>query len=268
MPAMTDSLTIANKTFKSRLLVGSGGYSSQQVMLDALEASGAEIITVAIRRINLHASSSGVNYSVQSVLENKNYHLLPNTAGCYTAQEAVFTAELAREALHTNWVKLEVIGDRETLYPEAIELVQAAHELVKKNFIVLPYCSDDPVLCQRLADAGCAAIMPLGSPIGSGQGILNLYNLDIIRARISLPLILDAGIGTASDAAIAMEHGCDGVLLNTAISKSNNPVLMAKAMRAGVNAGRDAYLAGRIPRKRHAEASSPQAGLAQRQTHS
>lgn len=265
---MTDALTIANKTFKSRLLMGSGGYSSQQVMLDALEASGAEIVTVAVRRINLHANAGGANLSVQSVLESKNYHLLPNTAGCYTAQEAVFTAELAREALHTNWVKLEVIGDRETLYPEAIELVQAAHELVKKDFIVLPYCSDDPIMCQRLADAGCAAIMPLGSPIGSGQGILNPYNLDIIRSRISLPLILDAGIGTASDATLAMEHGCDGVLLNTAVSKSNNPVLMAAAMRDGVSAGRSAYLAGRIPRQLHAQASSPQTGLAQRHSHS
>lgn len=260
-----DPFVIAGKSFASRLLVGSGGYSNQQVMLDSIAASGAEIVTVAIRRINLAASSEGnANYSVQNLLRERRYTLLPNTAGCYTADEAVFTAELAQESLQTNWVKLEVIGDRDTLYPEAIELVRAAETLVKKGFVVLPYCTDDPVICQRLQDAGCAAVMPLGSPIGSGQGIINRYNLDIIRSRITLPLILDAGIGTASDAAIAMEHGCDGVLLNSAIAHANDPILMAEAMKHGVMAGRDAFKAGRIPRKTRAEASSPHGGLARR----
>lgn len=260
-----DPFVIAGKSFTSRLLVGSGGYSNQQVMLDSIAASGAEIVTVAIRRINLAASSeSSANYSVQNLLRERRYTLLPNTAGCYTADEAVFTAELAQESLQTNWIKLEVIGDRDTLYPEAIELVRAAETLVKKGFVVLPYCTDDPVICQRLQDAGCAAVMPLGSPIGSGQGIINRYNLDIIRSRINLPLILDAGIGTASDAAIAMEHGCDGVLLNSAIAHANDPILMAEAMKHGVMAGRDAFKAGRIPRKTRAEASSPHGGLARR----
>jgi thiazole synthase len=257
---MSDNLKIADKQFASRLLIGSSMYPNQQVMLDSITASGAQIVTVAIRRINLQ----GQHLSVQQLLtqRKRKLTLLPNTAGCYTAEDAVFTAELAREALQTNWVKLEIIGDRETLLPDAVELIRAAETLVKKGFVVLPYCSDDPVACQRLVDVGCAAVMPLGSPIGSGQGILNLYNLDIIRARISLPIILDAGIGTASDAAIAMEHGCDGILLNTAIAKSNNPVLMASAMRKAMEGGREAFLAGRIPKKTHAEASSPVQGLA------
>lgn len=255
---INDVLKIADKEFSSRLLIGSSMYPNQQVMLDSISASGAQIVTVAIRRINLQ----GQHLSVQQLLTQRNLTLLPNTAGCYTAEDAVFTAELAREALQTNWVKLEIIGDRETLLPDAVELIRAAETLVKKGFVVLPYCSDDPVACQRLVDVGCAAIMPLGSPIGSGQGILNLYNLDIIRARISLPIILDAGIGTASDAAIAMEHGCDGILLNTAIAKSDNPVLMASAMRKAMEGGREAFRAGRIPKKTHAEASSPVGGLA------
>jgi thiazole synthase len=255
-----EQLVIAGKRFNSRLLVGSGGYSNQQTMLDSIKESGAEIVTVAIRRINL-SSAEGQNLSVQNILRERNYTLLPNTAGCYTADEAVFTAELAREALETDWVKLEVIGDRETLYPDAIELVRGAEMLVKKGFTVLPYTTDDPIICQRLADAGCAAVMPLGSPIGSGQGIINRYNLDIIRSRISLPLILDAGIGTASDAAIAMEHGCDAVLLNTAIARADDPVRMARAMRQGVEAGFNAYRSGRIPKKTHAEASSPTHGM-------
>lgn len=256
----SDNLTIAGKSFSSRLLIGSSMYPSQQVMLDSIAASGAEIVTVAIRRINLQ----GQHLSVQSLLRDRMLTLLPNTAGCYTAEDAVFTAELAREALQTNWVKLEVIGERETLMPDVVELLRAAETLVKNGFTVLPYCSDDPVACRRLADVGCAAIMPLGSPIGSGHGILNRYNLDIIRAQINLPIILDAGIGTASDAAIAMEQGCDGVLLNTAIAKSDNPVLMASAMRKGVEAGREAFRAGRIAKKTHAEASSPADGLATR----
>lgn len=257
---MSDVLKIADKSFTSHLLIGSSGYPNQQVMLDSIKACGAEIVTVAIRRINLQ----GQAYAVQNVLQQRGLWLLPNTAGCYTADDAVFTAELAREALQTHWIKLEVIGDRDNLYPDSVELLRAADTLVKKGFTVLPYCSDDPILCRRLADAGCAAVMPLGSPIGSGQGIINRYNLDIIRASLSLPIILDAGLGTASDAAIAMEHGCDGVLLNTAIAKANNPVLMAEAMRHGVDAGRKAYRAGRIPKKTHAEASSPVEGLAQR----
>lgn len=253
-----DPLRIAGRSFSSRLLIGSSLYPNQQVMLDSIAASGAEIVTVAIRRINLQ----GQHLSVQQLLKDRNLTLLPNTAGCYTAEDAVFTAELAREALGTDWVKLEVIGERETLLPDAVELLRAAEMLVKKGFTVLPYCSDDPIACRRLADLGCAAVMPLGSPIGSGQGILNRYNLDIIRAQISLPIILDAGIGTASDAAIAMEHGCDGVLLNTAVAKSDHPVLMASAMRKAVEAGREAWRAGRIARRTHAEASSPAEGLA------
>lgn len=260
-----DAFSLGGKNFKSRLLLGSGGYSNQQVMLDCIQASGAEIVTVAIRRINLQEVGGDKNYSVQHLLYERQLTLLPNTAGCYTAEDAVFTAELAREALQTNWIKLEVIGERETLYPDGVELLRAADRLVKDGFVVLPYCSDDPVLCQRLADAGCAAIMPLGSPIGSGQGIINLYNLDIIRSRINLPLILDAGIGTASDAALAIEHGCDAVLLNTAVAKANNPVQMAQAMRHAIQAGRMARLAGRIPKKTNAEASSPPSGLARRQ---
>jgi thiazole synthase len=261
---MSDTLIIAGKNFNSRLLMGSSAYSNQQVMLDAIHVSGAEIVTVAIRRINLQPQDEARNISVQQLLKERNLTLLPNTAGCYTAEDAVFSAELAREALQTHWVKLEVIGDRETLYPDAAELTRAAHTLVKKGFIVLPYCTDDPILCQKLADAGCAAVMPLGSPIGSGQGIINLYNLDIIRARITLPVILDAGIGTASDAALAMEHGCDAVLLNTAVAKADNPVLMAEAMRDAVKAGRNAFRAGRIPKKAFAEASSPLEGVARK----
>jgi thiazole synthase len=252
-----DTLKIADKTFSSRLLIGSSMYPNQQVMLDSIAASGAQIVTVAIRRINLQ----GQHLSVQSLLKDRNLTLLPNTAGCYTAQDAIFTAELAREALQTNWIKLEVIGERETLMPDVVELLQAAETLVKSGFVVLPYCTDDPIMCQRLVDVGCAAVMPLGSPIGSGQGILNRYNLDIIRTQISLPIILDAGIGTASDAAIAMEHGCDAILLNTAIAKSDNPVLMASAMRKGMEGGREAYRAGRIAKKTHAQASSPMDGL-------
>lgn len=257
---MQDLFELGGKTFESRLLIGSSAYPNQQVMLDCIAASDAQIVTVAIRRINL----KGEAYSVHNLLMQKGLTLLPNTAGCYTAEDAIFTAELAREALQTNWVKLEVIGDRHTLYPDSIELVRAAETLVRKNFIVLPYCSDDPIICQRLADAGCAAVMPLGAPIGSGQGIINLYNLDVIRARITLPVILDAGIGTASDAALAMEHGCDAVLLNTAIAKADHPVLMARAMKQAVAAGRAALKAGRIPKRTHAQASSPLDGLARK----
>lgn len=253
---MTDGLTIADKTFSSRLFIGSSGYPNQQVMLDAIAASTAEVVTVAIRRINIH----GGGENVIELLADK-YHLLPNTAGCYTARDAVLTAQLAREAIGTDWIKLEVIGDEETLFPDVEHLLAAADELVKDGFIVLPYCNDDPITCRKLADIGCAAVMPLGAPIGSGMGLRNPYNIEIIRDQVSIPVIVDAGIGTASDAAIALELGCDGILLNTAIAKALDPVKMAMAMGRGVEAGRLAFQAGRIPRKLYAEASSPQAGI-------
>lgn len=253
---MSDGLTIADKTFSSRLFIGSSGYPNQQVMLDAITASGAEVVTVAIRRINIQ----GGGENVIELLADK-YHLLPNTAGCYTARDAVLTAQLAREAIGTNWIKLEVIGDEETLYPDVEHLLAAADELVKDGFIVLPYCSDDPITCRKLADIGCAAVMPLGAPIGSGMGLRNAYNIEIIRDQVSIPVIVDAGIGTASDATIAMELGCDGILLNTAVAKALDPIKMATAMGLGVKAGRLAHQAGRIPRKHYASASSPQAGI-------
>jgi thiazole synthase len=251
-----DSLVIAGKSFSSRLLLGSAGYPNQNVFLDAFAASGAEILTVSIRR----ADFSGHGESLFDLVAGRAF-LLPNTAGCATVKDAVLTAELGREALETNWVKLEIIGDRETLYPDVEQLVRAAEELVRKGFTVLPYCTDDPIVCQRLADLGCAAVMPLGSPIGSGLGILNPYNLERVCARSSVPVVLDAGVGTASDAALAMEIGCDAVLLNTAVSRSNDPVKMATAMKFAVDAGRMARLAGRIPKKMRAEASSPELGL-------
>ncbi len=253
---LKDPLTIGDKTFTSRLFIGSAGYPNQQLMLDAVAASGAQIVTVAIRRISLEGGAE----TVLDLLGGR-YHVLPNTAGCYTARDAVLTARLAREALETNWIKLEVIGDRETLYPDAEHLLEAADELVRDGFTVLPYCTDDPILCRKLADLGCAAVMPLGSPIGSGMGVLNPYNIEMIRARVEVPVIVDAGIGTASDAALAMELGCDGVLLVSAVAKARDPVAMARAMRHAVEAGREAYRAGRIPRKRHAEPSSPQRGV-------
>jgi len=253
---LEDALTIADKTFTSRLLIGSSMYPNNQVMLDSIEASGAQIVTVAIRRIDL----AGGGETVLDLLEG-DYHILPNTAGCFTAKDALLTAELAREALETNWIKLEVIGDRETLYPDAEHLLNAAAEMVKRGFTVMAYCTDDPITCRKLADLGCAAVMPLGSPIGSGMGILNPYNIEIIRAENDCPIIIDAGIGTASDAALAMELGCDGVLLASAVARAHDPVRMATAMRHGVEAGRHAFRAGRIPRKRHAEASSPQKGI-------
>jgi thiazole synthase len=253
---MSNGLTIADKTFSSRLFIGSSGYPNQQVMLDAIAASGAEVVTVAIRRINIQGGGENV-----IELLSDRYHLLPNTAGCYTARDAVLTAQLAREAIGTNWIKLEVIGDEETLFPDVEHLLTAADELVKDGFIVLPYCNDDPITCRKLADIGCAAVMPLGAPIGSGMGLRNPYNIEIIRDQVSIPVIVDAGIGTASDAAIALELGCDGILLNTAIAKARDPIKMATAMGLGVRAGRLAFEAGRIPRKLYAEASSPQAGI-------
>ena len=251
-----DTFEIAGRSFASRLFLGTSGYPNQQVMLDALTASGAEVATVSIRRISLE----GYAESMVDLL-GAGWTLLPNTAGCMSAKDAILTAQLAREALETDWIKLELIGDRETLYPDVEQLAGAARELVADGFRVLPYCTDDPVVCQRLADAGCAAVMPLGAPIGTGIGIANPYNIELICSRSPVPVILDAGIGTASDAALAMELGCEAVLLNTAVAKALDPVLMAAAMRDAVAAGRAARRAGRIPKKDHAEASSPQMGL-------
>lgn len=251
-----DRFHIAGRSFASRLFLGTSGYPNQQVMLDALKASGAEVATVSIRRISLE----GYAESMVDLL-GAAWTLLPNTAGCMSAKDAILTAQLAREALETDWIKLELIGDRETLYPDVEQLAGTARELVADGFQVLPYCTDDPVVCQRLADAGCAAVMPLGAPIGTGIGIANPYNIELICNRSPVPVILDAGIGTASDAALAMELGCEAVLLNTAVAKALDPVLMAAAMRDAVAAGRAARLAGRIPKRDHAEASSPQMGL-------
>lgn len=253
--AKGDGLVIAGRAFTSRLLMGSGGYPNQQVLLDSLKAAEPALVTVALRRISLEAYAE----SLVDLLDG--FDLLPNTAGCATVKDAVLTAQLGREALETPWVKLELIGDRETLYPDVEQLLRATEELVKDGFIVLPYCNDDPVTCRKLADLGAAAVMPLGSPIGTGLGIANPYAIERICATSSVPVILDAGIGTASDAAQAMELGCDGVLLNTAVAKAHDPKRMATAMRNAVLAGRDARLAGRIPKRSQAEPSSPQLGL-------
>jgi thiazole synthase len=253
--AKGDVFAIAGRAFASRLLMGSGGYPNQQVLLDSLKTAEPALVTVALRRISLEAYAE----SLVDLLDD--FVLLPNTAGCATVKDAVLTAQLGREALETNWVKLELIGDRETLYPDVEQLLRATEELVKDGFIVLPYCNDDPVSCRKLADAGAAAVMPLGSPIGTGLGIVNPYAIERICATSPVPVILDAGIGTASDAAQAMELGCDGVLLNTAVAKARDPRRMAAAMRNAVLAGRDARLAGRIPKRSQAEPSSPQLGL-------
>lgn len=252
----TELLEIAGRRVASRLLIGTAGYPNQQIMLRALEASGAEVVTVSVRRISLE----GYAESMVDLLGDR-YVLLPNTAGCATVRDAVLTAQLAREALGTDWVKLELIGDRETLYPDVAQLVEAAETLVKDGFTVLPYCNDDPVICQRLIDVGCAAVMPLGAPIGSGMGICNPYNIAMICNRSPVPVVLDAGVGTASDAALAMELGCAAVLLNSAVAKAQDPVRMAGAMRRAVEAGYEARRAGRIPRREYAEPSSPQLGL-------
>jgi thiazole synthase len=251
-----DPLVIAGRTFRSRLFLGTAGYPNRQVMLDAVTASATEMVTASIRRISL----AGDEESLTDILAGRA-HFLPNTAGCQTAKDAILTAELAREALETNWIKLEVIGDRELLYPDVEELVRATETLVARGFVVLPYCNEDPVTCRKLTDAGAAAVMPLGAPIGSGLGISNPHLIELICARSSVPVVLDAGIGTASDAALAMELGCSAVLLNTAVSKAQDPVGMATAMRAAVEAGRLARLSGRIPKRAHAEPSSPQFGL-------
>jgi thiazole synthase len=253
---MSDPLTVAGRAFGSRLILGTGGFSSLDALGEAIGASGTEMVTVALRRVDPTAQGSIVD-----VLESAGVAVLPNTAGCYTARDAVTTARLAREAFETDWVKLEVIGDDRTLLPDGPELLAAAEQLVADDFVVLPYTNDDPILARRLQDAGCAAVMPLGSPIGSGMGIRNPYNLRIMRERIELPLILDAGVGTASDAALAMELGCDGVLCASAISRAKDPTAMAGAIRDAVSAGRTAHLAGRIPRRLHAEASTTDTGL-------
>jgi thiazole synthase len=253
---MSDPLIIAGRELRSRLFLGTAGYPNRQLMLDSIKASGTEMVTASIRRISL----AGEDESLIDLIP-KQIHFLPNTAGCQTAKDAVLTAELAREALGTDWIKLEVIGDRELLYPDTEELVRATETLVAKGFVVLPYCTEDPVVCRKLADVGAAAVMPLGSPIGSGLGISNPHLIELICTRSPVPVVLDAGIGTASDAALAMELGCAAVLLNTAVSKARDPVTMAKSMRAAVEAGRLARLAGRIPKLAHAEPSSPQFGL-------
>jgi thiazole synthase len=251
-------LTIADREFRSRLMLGTGGFRNLEVMAEAARASGAELATVAIRRVDPSARGS-----IVEVLDDAGLEVLPNTAGCFTAREAVTTARLAREALETDWVKLEVIGDDRTLLPDPAELLVAAEQLVSEGFTVLPYTNDDPILARRLEDAGCAAVMPLGSPIGSGMGINNVYNLRLIIESARAPVVLDAGIGTASDAALAMEMGCDAVLLASAISRAADPVAMATAMRKAVEAGIEARAAGRIPRRHYAQASSPEEGVAE-----
>jgi thiazole synthase len=258
-----DPLLIAGRTLRSRLISGTGGFASMELMAQALQASGSEIATVALRRIEAPVGGGGRRGSVLDVLAQAGVEVLPNTAGCHTARDAVLTAKLAREAFQTDWVKLEVIGDRDTLMPDAPELLRAAEELVEEGFVVLPYTTDDPVLARRLQDVGCAAVMPLGAPIGSGMGVRNPYNIALIRKAVSVPVVLDAGVGTASDAAIAMELGCDAVMVASAISRAVDPVRMASAMRAAVQAGRLARLAGRIPRRLHATASTPEEGLAE-----
>ena len=249
---------LAGRTLESRLIMGTGGFRNLEAMGDALEGSGADLATVAMRRVDPSARGS-----ILEVLERAGCSVLPNTAGCFTARDAVTTARLAREALGTDWVKLEVIGDDRTLLPDPAELLAAAETLVADGFTVLPYTSDDPVLARRLEDAGCAAVMPLGSPIGSGMGINNPYNLRLIVEAAGVPVILDAGIGTASDAALAMELGCDGVLLASAVSRAQDPVAMARAMRLAVEAGYEARQAGRISQRLHARASSPEEGVAE-----
>jgi len=250
----SDALTIGRYTFQSRLFVGTGKYKDADETRRALTASGAEVVTVAVRRVNLKERGEG---SMMSLLAAGKWTILPNTAGCYTAEDALRTSRLARELLETDLVKLEVIGDERTLFPDNEATLEAAKILVKEGFTVLPYCMDDPIICRKLEDLGCAAVMPLAAPIGSGLGIRNPYNLMIIREHAKVPVIVDAGVGTASDAAVAMELGCDGVLMNTAIAGARDPILMAEAMRDGVRAGRMAFRAGRIPRKLYATASSP-----------
>ena len=253
---MDDPLEIAGQSFSSRLIIGTGGASSLEALERAIVASGAEIATVALRRVR--PDSRG---SILEVIERTGCRLLPNTAGCFTARDAITTAELAREAFETNWIKLEVIGDDRTLLPDPVELLAAAETLVDKDFVVLAYANDDPILAKRLESVGCASVMPLGSPIGSGMGINNAYNIRIIVQEAAVPVILDAGVGTASDAALAMELGCDGVLLASSVTRAREPATMGEAMRKGVEAGRLAFRAGRIPRRLYADPSSTFEGL-------
>lgn len=258
MSDTADKLVIAGREFTSRLMIGTGKYASFQQMAKAIEVSGAEIVTVAVRRVNI---SDRDKESLLDYIDTEKYTLLPNTAGCYTADDAIRTCRLAREAGLSDFVKLEVLGDEKTLFPDNEELLKAAKILVKEGFTVLPYTSDDPILCKKLEDIGCAAVMPLGAPIGSGLGIRNPYNIRIILETVKVPVIVDAGVGTASDAAIAMELGCDGVLMNTGIAGAKDPIAMAEAMKLAVIAGRLAYKAGRIPKKLYATASSPIEGV-------
>ncbi|MBI4172771.1 MAG: thiazole synthase [Actinobacteria bacterium] len=255
---MSEPFELAGRTWRSRLILGTGGFRSLEALERALAASGTEIVTVALRRADPSAESSPLE-----VIERLGLTVLPNTAGCYTARDAVRTARLAREAFATDWIKLEVIGDDRTLFPDAVELLDAAETLLGEGFTVLPYTNDDPILARRLEALGCAAVMPLGAPIGSGGGIRNPANIALIVERAEVPVILDAGIGTASDAALAMELGCDGVLLASAVSRAEDPEAMARAMRLAVEAGHLAHAAGRIPRKLHAEASTPLEGVAE-----
>ena len=256
MSAVNEPLVIAGRELQSRLILGTGGFDNHDVLAEALRASGAELCTVALRRLDPAAPGS-----ILDVLDAAGVDVLPNTAGCFTARDAIVTARLAREAFATDWIKLEVIGDDRTLLPDAVELIAAAEALVDHGFVVLPYTTDDPVLARRLEEVGCAAVMPLGSPIGSGMGIRNPYNISIMVERAGVPVVLDAGVGTASDAALAIELGCDAVLCASAISRAHDPVAMANAISLAVQAGLLARGAGRIPRRRYAEASTSDAGL-------
>ena len=258
---MKDCLTIAGRTFSSRLIVGTGKYASFSLMAQAHDASGADMVTVAVRRVNISDRSQE---SLLDYIDTHRYALLPNTAGCYTADDAVRTAHLGREAGLSNWVKLEVIGDERTLFPDNEALLEATHRLVKDDFVVLPYTNDDPIACRKLEDAGAAAVMPLGAPIGSGLGIQNPNNIRIIKEFAGVPVIVDAGVGTPSDAAIAMELGVDAVLMNTGIAGAEDPVSMARAMRLAIEAGRLGFRSGRIQRKMYATASSPLEGVVKR----
>ncbi|MGC4113113.1 MAG: thiazole synthase [Myxococcales bacterium] len=255
---MSDELKIGPHTFTSRLFIGTGKYKDFATMKAAHEASGAEVVTVALRRVDLNAKGEA---SMFSWIDTKKRTLLPNTAGCYTADDAVRTCHLARELSMGSLVKLEVLGDQKTLFPDVEETLKAAKVLVKDGFTVLPYITDDPITCKKLEDLGCAAVMPLAAPIGSGLGIRNPYNIRLILETVKVPVIVDAGVGTASDAALAMELGCHGVLMNTAIAGAREPIRMATAMKLAIEAGREAYLAGRIPKKLYASASSPIEGL-------
>jgi thiazole synthase len=251
-----DPFVLGGELLESRLILGTGGAASLRALEEAIRASGTGLVTVALRRVDPTAPGS-----LLDVIDRCGVRVLPNTAGCHTATEAIKVAHLAREAFDTHWIKLEVIGDDDTLLPDAVELVTAAEQLIDQGFVVLPYTTDDPILARRLADAGCAAVMPLGAPIGSGMGIRNPYNIALIRELVDVPVILDAGIGTASDAALAMELGCDGVLLASAVTRAEQPARMAEAMRHAVTAGRLAQRAGRIPRRFYATASSPLEGM-------